>query len=729
MAGIAAPAVEGWPDGLEHQKRASGPPRRAATPPSKLRYIPALDGLRGLAVAAVLLFHGGFGWATGGFLGVSLFFTLSGFLITSLVVSERASTGGVDVLAFWARRARRLLPASLLTLLLTVYVTWIAVPLAQRPSVLGDVRAALFNVANWRFISQGAPYADPGLVPSPVQHYWSLAIEEQFYLAFPLLAIVALRWRPKVLGCVFGAVIALSVLAQLSFDGTDRIYFGTDTRAAELAIGGLLALGLPHVAAVQRRTSARLADAMGAATLLATLVLWWRADLQDPGLYAGALAVVGVVSATVIYGSVEGRVLARVLSARPLVELGKISYGVYLYHLPLFLLLTEDRVHRSGAALFILRALATVLLATASFHLVERPIRLGRSLARGRALPALAGAVAAIALVTVPLSTRAEDQQLAAGIGGSTANIVPSVPVTQPPGVGPAEAPSPSDGPPVTQPPGRDDTGAPAPPSDHPGAEDPTPLRPPRIVVVGDSTAAANGTGLQQWGLRTGKLEVVTVSSPGCATFSGERFKVREGYEFTPENCDSLYATAAEQAEALRADAVVVFVGSSQLADWRFPLLDGWRHIGEPEVDAGYVPALQRALTTLGRAGRPILWADVPTPDWDLEVFGQMMGEPLPGSGPVTLNDPARAERLNLLDIATVSAHPLAQVWDYRAHLAGPDGEVPRDIRPDGLHVSVSGMARIADAWLYDLLGETYGEIIARPGTGLTGAEPNAWSG
>jgi len=176
---------------------------------------PALDGLRGLAVAAVLAFHLGFSWAKGGFLGVSLFFTLSGYLITRLVVSERARTGTVSIRGFWARRLRRLLPASLLCLVLAMLTTKVALPAAQQASALGDIRAALFDVANWRFVVQNAPYVDATHVASPVLHYWSLAIEEQFYVLFPIVAAIALRRRRPVLAGIFTAVVAASLAALL----------------------------------------------------------------------------------------------------------------------------------------------------------------------------------------------------------------------------------------------------------------------------------------------------------------------------------------------------------------------------------------------------------------------------------------------------------------------------------------------------------------------------------
>ncbi|HEY6532107.1 MAG TPA: acyltransferase, partial [Acidimicrobiales bacterium] len=207
-------------------------------------HLPGLDGLRGLAVIGVLLFHGGFTWAKGGFLGVSTFFTLSGFLITNLLVREWDSTDAIRLGRFWVRRFRRLLPAALIAIALIGLIWWRIGTPEQLATLRADMLAALGYVANWRFFSAGTSYADLFSAPSPLQHFWSLAIEEQFYVIFPLVVLGLMRLGGRrVLTAVLVAATLASVVLELALGGNiDRVYYGTDTRAAELLLGALLAV-------------------------------------------------------------------------------------------------------------------------------------------------------------------------------------------------------------------------------------------------------------------------------------------------------------------------------------------------------------------------------------------------------------------------------------------------------------------------------------------------------
>ncbi len=221
--------------------------RPASTGPEKTPHrVPALDGLRGLAVAAVVVYHLSPDLLPGGFLGVSVFFVLSGYLITSLLLGEGQTTGRIGLTRFWGRRFRRLLPAALVGLAVAVAVAAVAGDAHQLRTLPGDVTAAALYVANWRFIVQGAPYGAHYLQPSVVQHYWSLAIEEQFYVVVALVAAALARFarRRSTWLAVFGALALASMAATVALGPADhtRIYFGTGTRAFELLAGALLAV-------------------------------------------------------------------------------------------------------------------------------------------------------------------------------------------------------------------------------------------------------------------------------------------------------------------------------------------------------------------------------------------------------------------------------------------------------------------------------------------------------
>ncbi|RQX06450.1 acyltransferase family protein, partial [Micromonospora globispora] len=233
---------------------------RTATP--RIAYQPALDGVRALAVAAVLAFHGGVAALPGGFLGVDAFFVLSGFLITSLLLAEHRDAGRIDLVAFWGRRVRRLLPALLLVLVVVLLVSRQLMPGTELGALRWDALAALGYVANWRMANRGGDYFAATGSPSPLQHTWSLGIEEQFYLVWPLLLIVLLAWAARrrrlgvaLLVILVGAVgSALAAALLFAPDAVDRVYYGTDTRAVALLVGAALAVLLARRVPAQPET-------------------------------------------------------------------------------------------------------------------------------------------------------------------------------------------------------------------------------------------------------------------------------------------------------------------------------------------------------------------------------------------------------------------------------------------------------------------------------------------
>jgi peptidoglycan/LPS O-acetylase OafA/YrhL len=357
----------------------------AATQPT-IKHQPALDGLRGLAVAGVLLFHGGH--LTGGYLGVDAFFVLSGFLITTLLLVEHGNRGRISLGHFWARRARRLLPALVCVLAaVALYAAFIA-QRGELPTVRWDAISTLFYFANWHAIVSTGDYFAIFRSPSPLQHTWSLAIEEQFYLVWPLVLVAVLRRgmpakaaAKRVLALTVVLAASSFVLAQLLYTKADpsRVYYGTDTRAAAILCGAALACALAAWGPVRGTRARRALEvvALIAAALLA--VAWTHLSGNSNFLYRGGLLLCGLAVTIVIASAVhpERGPISTALSFKPLCALGIISYGVYLWHWPIFVWCNEQRTGLSGWPLFALQLAITFAVAIASYRIIERPIRYG----------------------------------------------------------------------------------------------------------------------------------------------------------------------------------------------------------------------------------------------------------------------------------------------------------------------------------------------------------------
>ena len=360
--------------------------------------MPGLDGLRALAVLAVIAYHLGLGWAPGGLLGVGVFFTLSGYLITDLLLAQHEITGRLQLAGFWLSRARRLLPA--LFVMLAVVAAWVTLlDRDQLPAIRGAVAASAAYVANWWLIAQHSSYFAQFAPPMPLGHLWSLAVEEQFYLIWPWLLLLGLRWargrrrartRLAAATLLLAAVsaAAMALLYRPGYDPT-RIYDGTDTRAFAVLIGAALAFVWPsrHLGSDVTETARWILDGIGITGLAIIVVLIWRTSEYSPFLYRGGMVLLSAGTAlTVGAAASPASRLGVVMGIRPLRWVGVRSYGIYLWHYPIIVLTTPPD-GRDSLARGALQVAAAFGVAALSWRFVEEPVRhgaIGRWLAQAR---------------------------------------------------------------------------------------------------------------------------------------------------------------------------------------------------------------------------------------------------------------------------------------------------------------------------------------------------------
>ena len=418
---------------------------RSAGPPAAHGRIDALDGLRAIAVYLVVAFHAGLTRFEGGFIGVDVFFVLSGFLITRLLLVEHADSGRLDLPQFYARRVRRLLPASWIAIVTTSVVYLAVATPFEREAVVDDARASIFYVANWNFIREGQDYFAESIESSPFLHLWSLAVEEQFYIVWPLVMLGVLAiWRRSTrlaTGLVIGSAVCGAAWALwMAGDNLVRAYYGTDTRAYQLLAGAGLAFVLTTGHGTLRPARWRsvqtpaLVVGLGAIVVLATS---FGVGPVDRGLLTAACTIVviwAVVEAKPADRSSRRSIPITVLSSTPMVRLGNISYATYLWHWPIVIVL--GRVFEIGPlTMFVVVALTSTGLAKLSMDLVERPIRrAGRNSTRRRDLLTIAAAIAttlALGLAIVPAILRSDVAMLRAvdrpGFSSTTPGADPPV--------------------------------------------------------------------------------------------------------------------------------------------------------------------------------------------------------------------------------------------------------------------------------------------------------------
>lgn len=350
------------------------------------RYMPGLDGLRALSVIAVIFYHFHLKWAQGGFIGVGIFFVLSGYLITDQLLIEWNTNRRVSLVNFWIRRIKRLLPG-MVGMLLFVALWLLVTDPGRLQALKGDVLSSVAYVNNWYLIFHHVSYFESFGPPSPIGHLWSLSIEEQFYVLWPLALLLGIRIAPRrgklLLWVLGGALLSALAMAIIYVPGTDpsRVYYGTDTRAFALLVGAALAVIWPswklssHVSSSVRK----LLDICGAVGILVLLLLMGYTNEYEDQLYQGGLLYVSLLTAVVIAALAHpaGR-LGKLMGCKPLVWTGKRSYSLYIWHYPV-IILTGSAVNAEDIRFLpvLMQITASFILAALSYRFIEEPVRRG----------------------------------------------------------------------------------------------------------------------------------------------------------------------------------------------------------------------------------------------------------------------------------------------------------------------------------------------------------------
>ncbi|HUI04393.1 MAG TPA: acyltransferase family protein [Acidimicrobiales bacterium] len=591
-----------------------------------LEHVPGLDGIRGVAVLAIITTHT-VGIIPGGFLSVDVFFALSGYLITSLLVAEWRGTSTVSLGRFWSRRARRLMPA--LFLMLTAVGVGAALwpQIFDGPTLRGDTLATVFYAANWHLIAEHTNYFAATGAQQPLMHTWSLAIEEQFYVVWPLVVLGVLSARRPRLGrrgaarapvdrvrrlrvlfvvAVAGALASATWMAVLTRSAADttRSYYGSDTRAQAILVGAALALGAALWGPVRSRPGEVALRVAGVAGALGTALLWTLVPPDSTWAFKGGFLVAAACTAAVIASVTTTRTaVGSVLAWGPLRYVGRISYGMYLWYWPMVLVLSSARTGLSGFPLLVVRLAAIVGVATLSASLVELPIRRGQ-LPRWwipLAMPTAAGlAVLTTFLATVEVGAVAAAARLPAGALGGTGSATAT---TYP--------------------------------------------QPVKVLIVGDSVAGTLGVGLGREMSRYGVV-AVNEGSPGCSVSMDQLVQVLwftdpPGAPCKDGDPQALLDQWRTWVDEFNPD-VVIYMARSEVLDQQVDAQ--WTHLGDPAFDTYVAGRFRQAVDVLGSRGAHVVLLTSPYYDTGLQ----------PSGAPWPEDDPARVTIDNQIIEATAGA-------------------------------------------------------------------------
>jgi peptidoglycan/LPS O-acetylase OafA/YrhL len=635
--------------------------------PAALARHRGLDGLRGVAVILVIIFHSGLDWLPGGFLGVSVFFTLSGFLITSLLINECENSGRINLKAFWGRRLRRLAPASLVVIAVVIgLASWLSTSI-EASRIKGDAISAVLYFSNWRFIYSGHSYGELFASPSPLQHLWSLSIEEQLYVVVPVIiaGLFAVGLRRRGIGVVLLVGVFGSTIATMLISGHEHIYYGTHTRAAELLLGAALACLFGQRIEQLATKPARPWSTLYLLPLLGVVLLAKFSTVDSAWVYSGALTLFGLLSVVCLIAAIQGGPVRAILSRSVLVRVGEVSYGLYLIHWPVIVWLNTDRLDVNPTALFGAQVVVTVLLTVLSYWLIEQPIRHRKVL---RSVPVALGAfvasvVAAVVLASAVLASTSgrvdTTPEILVTLAPNTTNVNEGVTTT---------------------------------------VADAMPTRidrtvPLGILVIGDSTAENIATALA--GASDGNLGVISGGVLGCpllkVAFVRDRKDSQQDVAYCPENEQLVRDHVAD------VDAVVIVAGVANQWAFQYTDSDMWIEPGSDQYKTDLDQFLFNIEDIVAPYGLPVLVFETPPVRDNPKILGDDIS--------------ALVRWAAVIDEWDSNWHSVKMV-PYADALSDPNSDEGKKERPDGVHLAEDFGQELARVILIPRLRDKYFDAL-----------------
>ena len=644
----------------------------------RLDHMPALDGMRGLfVIAGPLAYHFMPYWMPGGIIGIDLFFVLSSFLIVSLSLNEIDRTGRLDVRSYAWRRARRLVPALVVSFILTAIVVATILDVSKIPKWTGGITAAMSWMANWKEIFQHSNYFDAGQYsnPQPFRHVWSFAIEEQFYLFAPFFIIACLRWLSRKWLAILsiGGAIASAIWMSILFDPNNpqtisRAYYGTDTRAFALLLGIAMAVVCSWWGQPKTRWGHWFTQLLGLVSTIAFVILMFTISEKTAWMFEyGGFFLVAVLSVFMTRAvSAQTGWLHWIYQNRFLMWAGRLGFGLYLYHWLVFIAIDSNKDPSkpglNSARDLVLGFGLTFLIAWLSYKFIEKPFIKGRWPSWKFFAGMGGGIILALALLLYANTVRTSS---------ASANTGPLALQQQ------GQTPIPlGEGKLCAAPAGSD---------------------PVRILVVGDSVMYQLGLALNDWCAdHPGQIMVFNEAHLGCGTTRGGEKLYEEGPGSMGEVCatwadpvdprlvpDPNVVSWVSAIDLYRPDVVLGYASPWDSIDRKVPQLGSdWLRPGDPSYDAFLASEYRDALQILSAHDTSLVWLVSPRLD---------------RSSP--FNAPARIDRVNAIVLPMVSALPRATIIDYQAYLGPVGGAKDKATRVDGVHIRQDHLQIVAD-WL-----------------------------